>query len=99
MIKYDHSFSKIDKIIPKTAQQYQLQEAMVKHQVLRYWEEAATAFIAEADTLTKALYFEGGVVVIACLSEQLAKEIRLFAARIVYALNQLIGKNVVESIR
>lgn len=99
MIKYNHGFSKIDKIIPTTAKQYKLQEILIKHRVISFWEEALLAFVGNAQNKTKVLNFSKGVVFVACLSENVGKEIKQFSLHIIHALNQLIGNVVVFSIK
>lgn len=99
MSKSNYSgFSKINKIIPQTARQYHLEAAYQKHSVMRYWEEALAAFVSKSEGQTKAMDFKKGTLYVACLSSRLADEIRSLADRILYALNQLLGRTMVYAL-
>ncbi|MFI5205375.1 MAG: DUF721 domain-containing protein [Candidatus Paceibacterales bacterium] len=96
--KYNNGFSKIDKVLSKTAKHYNLESAVYKHKTLKHWHEVASAFVDEASELTKAINFEKGVLTIACLSREVASQVKLLAQRIIYALNQFLGREMVFAI-
>jgi len=89
------NFSKIDKLIGQTANQYNLETALNRHRAIKLWQQVAGAFIEEADKLTQAVDLKKGVLTIACISRQVAAQIKLLAGRIIFALNQMLGKEVV----
>ena len=91
-------FQKIDRVIKQTAKQYNLEIALYRHKTLKHWREVAGAFVEEAAALTQAIDFKKGVLTVACLSREVASKLRLLAQRIIYALNQLLGRQVVYAI-
>jgi hypothetical protein len=91
-------YTKIDKVLNQTSKRYKLDQVLHRYQVLKYWEEAAVAFVREAKEQTKAVDLQKGVLTVACLSEEIAHQIKIFAQRIIYALNQLLGKQLVFAI-
>jgi hypothetical protein len=92
------NFSRIDKVLGKTAKNYNLESALYKHKTLKHWHEIASAFLDEAKELTKAINFEKGVLTVACLSREVATQVKFLAQRIIYALNQFLGKQMVFAI-
>ena len=88
-------FAKIDKLLSQTARQYNLQNALYRHKALKHWQQIAGAFIEEAASLTRAIDFKKGVLTVACLSREVASKLKLLANRIISALNQLLGRQVV----
>lgn len=93
-----NGFSRIDKVLNKTAKDYNLETALYKHQTLKYWHEVASGFVEDAKKLTQAIDFKRGVLTVACLSKEVANQVRLLSERIIYALNQIIGKRMVYAI-
>lgn len=91
-------FSKIDKLVSQTAKQYNLENALYRHKTLKYWQDVAAAFVEEAKDLTQAIDFKKGILTVACLSREVASKLRLMADRIISALNELVGRNVVFAI-
>lgn len=96
--KYNNGFSRIDKVLKKTAKDYNLETALYKHKTLKYWHEVAVGFIDEAQRLTQAIDFKKGILIVACLSHEVANQIRILSKRIIYELNQIIGKQMVYAI-
>ncbi len=88
-------FSKIDNLITQTAKNYKLETVLYRQKTIKHWQSVAGSFIEEAANLSQAVDFKKGILVIACLSKELASKLRLLAQRIVAALNQLLGKTVV----
>ena len=74
-------------------------KALHKQKVVKHWEKAIGEFFEEGESQTKALDFKDGVLLIACLSKELAYKIKAYAQRIIYILNQLLGQELVYSIR
>ena len=97
--KYQKGFAKIDKVLNNTAKNYNLEEAMHRHQALKYWLDAAASFVEEAKTLTKAVDFKKGILTVACLSNEVASKIKLQAVRIMESLNRLLGRRIVFAIQ
>lgn len=95
---YIKGFAKLDKLLNQTAKQYNLENAVYKHRALKHWHEIASSFVGEAKNLTQAIDFKKGVLTVACLSREVAGKIKLLAQRIIYALNQLLGKQLVFAI-
>lgn len=91
-------FSKIDKVINKTAKQYHLESAYYKYKTTKYWHRVAGAFIDDVKELTQVMDFKNGVLKVACLSREVAIKINLLSKRIIFALNQALGKTVVFAI-
>ena len=60
--------------------------------------ETAESFFDKAKELTRAVDFKNGVLHVACLSREIAFQLKLLASRIVYALNQLICKTIIYSL-
>jgi len=92
------NYTKIDKVLSQTAKNYKLEAAVHKYKALKAWEKAAAGFIAEAKGQTKAIDLRQGILVVACLSKEIAYQIKLFAQRIVYEINKLLGKSIVFAI-
>ncbi len=91
-------FAKIDSLLSRTAKQYNLENAMYRHKALKYWTEVACAFVDEAKDLTRALDLNKGVLTVACLSREVAARLKLLAQRIIHALNQALGRQMVYAI-
>lgn len=97
--KKSKGFSQINKILPGLAKSHKLESALYKYQAIKHWEEALCNFFSNAKGQTKVMDFKSGVLTVACLSRELAYEIKLIVSRIIYALNQLLGKNLVYAIK
>lgn len=96
--KYETGFVAVEKILPIRTEKYKLQPAYARHRVLKFWPAVAAGFLVNSESLTKATEFKNGVLVVACLSQELAYQIKILANRIIYALNQQLGKNLVFAI-
>ncbi len=91
-------FSKIDNLIRHTAKQYNLENAYHRHKALKAWQQLSGSFVEEAGEQTQAVDFKKGVLIIACLSKELANKLKLLAHRIISALNQVLGRQIVYAI-
>lgn len=91
-------FYKIDKVLGVAAKNYKLEHVMHKHRTLKHWHGVASGFIEEASNLTQAIDFKKGILIVACLTKEIASKVRLFSERIIYALNQALGKQLVFGI-
>ena len=98
MKKYEKGFSKIDKVLSHAAKNYNLEAALYRHRALKYWQQIAASFIEESGSLTKAVDFKKGVLTVACLTREVAAQIKLMAGRILESLNQIIGRKIVFAI-
>lgn len=96
--KKQKGFTSVGNVLPNRIKEYKLQHAFYKHQAIKYWNEVAGKFVEQAKEQTRAIDFKNGVLLIVCLSKELAYEIRLIAARVINEINQLIGKLVVFAI-
>ncbi|MDR3642789.1 MAG: DciA family protein [Candidatus Doudnabacteria bacterium] len=96
--KDSRGFSRIDKVLNKTAKQYHLEQAMSRYKVIKNWQNAVSQFFDEAANLTKAVDFQKGVLKVACLSRELAVRLKLFVPRIIEIINRLVGRPVVYAI-
>lgn len=76
-----------------------LNQALERHAVLNSWERIIVQFFEDGESLTKAVDFRHGVLLVACLSKELATKIKMFAQRIIYLLNAAVGKDLVFSLR
>lgn len=74
-------------------------KAFHRHKAISLWQKAAAEFFEGAQNQTKAVDFKDGVLFVACLTKDLANKIKMFAGRIIYILNQLIGKELVFALR
>ncbi len=93
-------FNKIDYLLKTSAKQYRLEPAFYKYQVTKYWDQVLESVVGETGKgQTKIIDFKKGVLVVACLSQRLAYQIKVLAGRIIYALNNLIGKLAIKAIQ
>lgn len=74
-------------------------KAFNKYKVISGWNQAVGQFFDNAEGLTKAMDFKDGLLVIACLTKELASKIKMFAERIIYILNSILGKELVFALR
>lgn len=96
---YQKGFVKIGRVIVNSSKTANFQPAMTKYQVFKNWEQVVCSFFEKAKGQTKALEFNSGVLTVACLSRDLAYEIRLLAKKITQVINEIIGKAVVFALR
>ena len=85
----------VNKILNKKFDDPKLRNSYYRHLVMRKWTVAAAKFLDQAEALSKAVDFKNGVLLVACLSKELAYQIKLLASRIIEELNRLIGQAVV----
>lgn len=93
------SFESLERAIGQAAKEKKLVGALNRYKALKNWEKAASGFILEAKNLTRAMDLKNGVLLVACLDREIAYQIKLLAARIIFVLNQLVGKQVVYAIQ
>ena len=84
-----HGFEKVNKILPGKIKQYKLEKSFYKRQAIKHWHGAACKYIDKAHESTQALDLKNGVLTIACLSKEIAYQIKLLAQRIMYEINKL----------
>lgn len=92
------NYTSINKALSGKFNEPKLKQAFYKSKAIRNWQIAAAKFLNEAYEQTRAIDFKNGVLVVACLSKELAYQIRMLAQRIMAEINKLIGKNVVFGI-
>lgn len=93
-----NGFSKIDKIIYKAAKEHNLQQAFNKHRVISCWRKVAENYLAEGVELTQAVDLKKGVLVVACLSREIAAKLRVLSERVILAINEFLGHRTVFAI-
>ncbi len=76
-----------------------LQQAQNQNLVLKNWPKAIDQFFQGAAEQTRALSLKNGELFVACLSKELAYKIKLFARRIIYLINKLIGRELVYNLQ
>jgi hypothetical protein len=96
--RYSNGFSKVGSVLKKTAKEKKLQAALYKYQVIKSWEQTVCGFLEEAGRLSKAIDFQDGKLIIACLTKDMADKLYLFSKQIITALNELIGRKIVYAI-
>ena len=99
MIQKKKGFAKLDKILSATARQHKLEPAWQRYRALKHWQEAAGSFLDAAQELTRAIDLKDGILRVACLSREIAAQLKLLARRIIELLNNLLGKTVVRAIQ
>ena len=99
MKKLNKGFVKIENVFLSQYQNNKINEEFWKYKILKNWQSAACGFFQEAKDLTQAVDFKNGVLFVACLSQELARMLKLFAEKIILALNQFLGKTAVYCLR
>lgn len=94
-----NGFEKINYTINRSAKEKKMVGALNRYKALKYWEQAVAGFIQEGPSLTKALDFKNGVLLVACLSKEIAYQVKLLAQRIITVLNKIIGKNCIFALQ
>jgi len=93
--KNGSGFSNIKYLIPKAAEQHQLEQQFTKYKIFTVWEKVIIGFFTEAKDITKAIDFQNGKLTIACLSQTLGTQIKQVIPQLLRALNDLLGRNLV----
>jgi len=96
--KQNKQFASLKYDLKNTAKRYKLEAALDKFQVLKGWEEVIAGFFEGAEGKTKAVDCKNGILTIACLSCELACEIKLLSHRLITAMNDLLGKFTVRAL-
>lgn len=91
-------FTQVGAILSGKMDNQKLQQAFYRQQAIKFWGEVSSGFISNAKDLAKAVDLKNGVLVIACLSRELAYQIKLLSQRIINEINLLVGKAVVYAI-
>ena len=95
---YQKGFTPIEKLLKNSAKEYHLENAIYRHKTLKHWESVAIGFIEDAQNLTKAIDFKKGVLTVACLTREVAYQVKVMAERLILALNQVLGRQLVYAI-
>lgn len=99
MIKKQNSnFSSIKHTLTNTAKRYKLESALHKYEVSSHWEGVVAGFLEGIEGQTKVVDFKNGTLTVACLSSELAYELKLLSHRIIVAINELLGKFLVRAL-
>lgn len=95
--KSGKNFYSVNSILSKQSNP-KLKQAFNRHRAISVWQQAASSLFSEQAMHTQAMDFKNGVLVVACLSRELAYQIKLFAQRLIEELNKLIGQKIVFAI-
>jgi hypothetical protein len=90
---------KIGKLIKHNLQEHKIEDKVKAYEVYKLWEKVLTDFLPAASNQTMVTAFNRGTLEVAVLQSDLSDEINLCQQRIIYQLNNLLGKNLVYSIR
>ena len=74
-LKIQKGFNSVGAVLPDRIKQYKLQKAFYKHQAIRFWQDAAHGFAEELGRETRAIDLKNGILIVACLSKELAYQI------------------------
>jgi hypothetical protein len=89
---------KINKTLNTAMKKYKIEDRIKQHQLLAVWEKVVSDFLPKAAQQTMAVAFEKGILKIASLTKEIAYEINLYQKRLVEALNNFLGKQIVYGI-
>lgn len=78
--------------------QHGMQAHFQKHRVLNAWPKASEAFVKNVHNQSQAIAFENGVLTVACLTGEVAKEIGYMKDAIKTALNRILAESAVKEI-
>ena len=62
-------------------------------------EVIKATFGEKAFKYAQAIYFKNGTVAITCLSSVMAQELKIHERRLILAINQKVGANIIEKIK
>lgn len=93
--KRSKGFIQVNELLSQKITQDKLKKAFNKHRAIKYWEEVVGGILGDAAQQAKAVDLRNGVLVVACLSQELAYQIKLLANRIIEEINRLAGFRVV----
>ena len=96
--KRKHGFEKIERAIIYKPRDKKIDESFWRYKAMRHWSEAIVGYFEEAKELTQAIDLKNGTLVIACLSKELARKIKIFAEKILQSLNELLGRRVIYAL-
>lgn len=95
MQKRTKGFVKIEKVIDYQQKSRKINESYWRYKAVKHWSEAASGFFEEAKELTSAVDLKNGILIVACLSIELSRKLKLFSEKIISALNEKLGEKVV----
>ena len=75
-----------------------IEDKVKTYEVLRFWDRVIGESLPKAQGQTMALSFERGILRVAVLSRDVASEIRMYSQRLIYALNVILGREMVFAI-
>ncbi len=90
---------KIEFLVKKSLRTHKLETKVKQYSVCRDWESVVTGLFPNAEKKTMAISFENGILRVASLSKDIADQILVCQKRIIYALNEKIGRDLVYRIR
>ncbi len=97
-MKNKTQFIKIDQVLSQVGENKKIKPGLVRYQVLSCWYKIVETFMEAGREQTRALDFKKGVLFVACLSREIAYQIKILTSRMVHALNQVLGKQLVFTI-
>jgi len=95
MRNQNSKFTKLEKIIPESAQAHNLEKQFTKYKIFSIWEKVAPGFFTEAKEQTKPIEFENGKLTIACLSEELGLRLKQVCEQVMRIMNEMLGRKLV----
>ncbi len=90
---------KVGHLVKRAIKKHKLENQIKKYSVCRDWERVIIAVFPHAENKTMAVAFENGILHVASISREIADQIAVYQKRIIYALNEAIGKELVYRIR
>lgn len=95
MTQKSKGFTKISLVIKDKAKEQRLGSVVYKHKIMRCWEAVLCGFVGNAKGQTQVVDLQSGALTVACLSKDLAYELKLLSGQLMVALNDAVGKKVV----
>lgn len=92
-------FTKIDKVLAGKKIPPEFAKALMRYRAISSCSQVLAELFEQAEGQTKVIDVRGGVLVVGCLSQELAFQIRLYAQRIIAAINQALGKTIIYALK
>ena len=93
-------FQDLKTILPKSVKRAGIDKKVGEKLALEMFREALAGFLnSDSAMQVKVLYIREGVISLACLSEEIIKEIKSSQNEIIAIINKEIGKNVIKQVR
>lgn len=93
------TFTKVGQVLKGKQGNPRFAKALARHKALSSCDLVINDLLKQSKGQVKALDLKGGVLVVACLSREMAYQIKLYANRIIQSINQLLGKTVIYALQ